>query len=172
VQKHRQLDQVHQVVRLVTQDLGETFSLDRLLWFIKHCRGKPIRVEQRPLPAGIPGCCLALRDTDVVFVRSQLDEARWLFVRLHECSHFLLQHIPKASKGVGHHTFAEFLTAPDLEFALFRSLTRRHISAEDQEREDAAELLAALLLPHVHVDQSLSQAAIDTYGYDEVLQHA
>lgn len=169
---HRHLVQVHQVVRLVTQELGDVFSLDRLLWFIAHCRGKPVRLEERPLPVGIPGCCLALHDTDVVFVRSNLDGARWLLVRLHECSHFLLQHVPQASKGVGHYTFAEFFTAPDLEFATLRSLTTRPTSAEDQEREDAAELLAVLLGPHVHIDESLGQAAIDTYRYGEGLRHA
>lgn len=167
MQKHRQFDQVHQVVRVVTQELGDAFSLARLLWFIERLRAKPVRLEERPLPVGIPGCCLALRDTDVVFVRANLDGTRWLLVRLHECSHFLLQHVPRYSKKIGTYTFEEFLTAPDLECALLRSLTARPMAVEDQEREDAAELLAELLAPHVHTDESLSQAAIDVYGYGE-----
>ncbi len=172
MQKQQALAVVYQVVHLVTQDLGDTFSLDRLLWYIRCCRGKPIRLEERGLPVGTPGCCLALRDTDVVFVRSNLDDARWLLVRLHECSHFLLQHVPQTSKGIGQYTFEEFLTTPDLEFALLRSLAKRPESAEDQAREDAAELLAALLLPHVQVDPVLSHAAIATYGYDTGVRHA
>jgi hypothetical protein len=115
---------------------------------------------------------LALRDTDVVFVRSHLDEARWLLVRLHECSHFLLQHVPQASTGIGHHSFAEFLTAPDLEFTLLRSLTAHPTSVNDQEREDAAELLATLLGPHVYVDGAISQATMDTYGHAPKGPHA
>ncbi len=163
----RTLADVHQVVHLVTKELGDAFSLDRLLWLIRSCRGKPIRLEERQLPVGIPGCCVALRDTDVVFVRDTLDESRWLLVRLHECSHFLLQHVPHESNKIGHYTFEESLTTPDLECALLRSLTARPISPEDQEREDAAELLAVLLAPHVQPDGSLSQAAIDVYGYGD-----
>jgi len=172
VQKQHALADVYQVVHLVIQDLGDTFSLERLLWFIRICRGKPIRVEERPLPAGTPGCCLALCDTDVVFVRANLDGTRWLLVRLHECSHFLLQHVPQTSKGIGQYTFEEFLTTPDLEFAMLRSLTVRPASVEDQEREDAAELLATLLAPHVHIGHTLSHAAIATYGYDARFRNA
>ncbi len=105
-------------------------------------------------------------------MRSHLDGARWLLVRLHECSHFLLQHVPQESKGIGHYTFQEFLTTPDLEFALLRNLAVRPVSVETQEQEDAAELLAALLLPHVHVHATLSQAAIATYGYDPGFRNA
>ncbi len=168
---HRLLAHVHQVVHLVTQDLGDAFSLARLLWFIERMRAKLVRLEERPLPVGTPGC-FALRDTDVIFVRSQLDDARWLLVRLHECSHFLLQHVPQQSNRIGHYTFEEFLTTPDLEFTLLRSLATRPTSAEDQEREDAAELLATLLAPHVHLDHTLSQAARTSYGYDTEFRDA
>ncbi len=133
---------VQHVLSIIVQHLGETFSFEQLAWFTTCCRGKPLKIEEQPMPVGITGCCFALRDADVVFVRIGLDPIRSLAVRLHECSHFLLRHVPRFSVGTITPTYAEFHDHFDLRLATCRSVY-------DKPSETSAEMLATLLIARV-----------------------
>src|SRR5919202_1809617 len=83
---------------LIQKYLGPTFTLTQLLDFIAFCREKDgVRVEEQSLPIGKWAYCFAFQDVDLIVVRQGLEPLRWLQACLHECAHFLLQHIPRVS---------------------------------------------------------------------------
>jgi hypothetical protein len=141
MQDHDVLQQVHHAFWLITQELGTSFSRDKLFWLIERSRGKPLKFEQCDLPAGYLGYCFALRDADVVCVRAGLAPERSLLVELHEASHFLLRHVPRLSLGPATPSYDEYRKHAD-SFLRTEALYR---SVYDRPQERAAELLGRAL---------------------------
>ena len=137
---------IQTVLATVVQFLGETFTLDDLVLHIAGRRGKPLHILEHPLEVATTGCCLALVDADVIFIRSGLSPSRYLNTYLHECAHYLLRHIPRVTEGAEHWTFATFLADVNFQFVL------RRTSIYDKPYEDAAESLATLLSVHIADD--------------------
>jgi len=163
MQDHDVLQQVHHAFWLITQELGTSFSRDKLFWLIERSRGKPLKLEQRALPVGYLGCCFALRDVDVVCVRVGLAPERSLFVELHEASHFLLRHVPRLSVGPATPSYDEYRAYAD-PFIRNKALYR---SVYDKPQERAAELLGRTLAKAVRNyerAQTLPLAVVYLYG--------
>lgn len=147
---------------LVTNHLGTAFSFEQLLTYIAARRSKPLGVQvvELELGPGLTGCAIGLLDADVIGVRTDLDERRFLAVRLHECAHFLLKHVPKYSAGGATTTFAAFMHAPTLQHARLRD----RVTSYDDPAEDAAEHLARRLLKCIHrYNAAIPKVASDIY---------
>lgn len=143
------------VFELVTSMLGQAFTLEQLFTFISATRARPLRFMEHTFRPGVSGCCLAFEDSDVIVVRPDLSELRDLVTRLHECAHYLLKHIKPLSMP-----FDEAQVILNLEKALYRyDMTR--------EQDDAAELLAALLMECVlRHDATIPEQVRRVYGYE------
>lgn len=141
--------------------LGETFSRELLRAEVAYRRVKPLKVESVILPVGITGCCVALKDSDMIFVRTGLDPLRTLTTELHECAHLLLNHVPACTV-----TYAEFLQSPDLQYVVYRDRSTAYNTA----REKVAEMLGRLITKRVteHEDMkrqnSVPPVVLDLWG--------
>lgn len=133
---------VHRIFSLITQFLGDAFSVDDIVAFVGQCRGKRVVIQEQPLPAGSTGYCFAFQDVDLIVVRQGLEDMRHRVACLHECAHFLLRHIPRVSAGPTTTTFTEFVRSGELRQAVYRS----PITAYDEQQEHDAETLATLLV--------------------------
>ncbi len=148
--------------RLVTKSLGRAFSFEQLLTYIAARRSKPLGVQvvDVELGPGTTGCAIGLLDADVIGVRKDLDGRRFLPVRLHEGSHFLLKHVPKYSAGAETATFEEFMESPSTQHALLRDRATNY----DNPVEDATENLARLLLKCINrYNGGIPDVASDIY---------
>jgi hypothetical protein len=109
---------------------------------ISFWRGKPLRVEQMPMPVNISGYCIALQDLDLIRTREGLDPVLNEAACLHECAHLLLSHLPKFSAGAETPTYAVFCQDSEGVQMLYRA----HATIYDDPREHDAEVLATLLM--------------------------
>ena len=149
---------IQAVLSTTVQFLGETFTLDDLVLHIAGRRGKPLHILEHPLDAATTGCCLALVDADIIFIRAGLSPSRYLNTSLHECAHFLLHHIPPVTAGAEQWTFETFLEDVSFQYV------RRRTSMYDKPSEDAAESLATLLTLHIaNGDMSMPLFARNLY---------
>ena len=131
---------VQRTFRSILLALGETFSRELLLAEVAYRRVKPLKIEQVAFPVGTTGCCIALKDVDVIFVRMGLEPLRALVTELHECAHLLLDHVP-----VWPVTYAELLHCPDLQYVVYRDRATVYKTA----RETGAEALGRLITKRV-----------------------
>lgn len=150
---------------LIKEHLGSTFTLEELLDFIAGCRGKEdVVLVKQPLPPGQWAYCFAFRDKDLIVVRENLDPLRQLTACLHECSHFLLRHIPRVSAGPTTATFAEFQHHGNLREAVYHAVIAESNMYTDPQ-EWSAETLATLLADCIKTDdEDIPQLARDLYG--------
>ena len=164
-------DQAHIEVErrfeLIKEHLGSKFTLEELLDFIAGCRGKEsvVLVEQ-PLPPGQWAYCFAFRDKDLIVVRENLDPLRRLASCLHECSHFLLRHIPRFSAGPTTATFADFQQSAHLREAVYHAVVGESRNMYTDPQEWAAETLATLLADCIKTGDDMPQLARHLYGDD------
>lgn len=138
----REAADVTHTFRLITKYLGDSFTLDEILQFVEQCRGKEVVLVEQAMPTGTTGFCFAFRDVDLIVIRQGLDPVRRVAASLHECSHFLLRHIPRVSAGPGTPSFGEFAQSNVQQHAVCRSQE----TAYDAPQEQAAETLATLLM--------------------------
>lgn len=140
----------------VFEVLGDSFTCDELIRLVELYRGKPLRIETAALPIGISGYCVGLRDLDLIRTRNNLDTILLDTVRLHELAHLLLGHITDCPL-----TYAEFAGRADMQ----QGLQRAHAGRYAQPQEQAAEMLATLLLECVlREQQAIPQMVRALYG--------
>ena len=154
--------EVRRLFESLVQELGETFSRQLLRAEVMYRRVKLLKtIEDVAFPVGTTGCAVALKDVDLIFVRTGLEPLRRLFTEIHEGAHLLFGHVQSCPL-----TLAEFLRYPDLQYAIYR----HRAAAYDRPREKAAETLATLLVERVmeYEDQkrenSIPPHILDLYG--------
>jgi hypothetical protein len=156
---------VSHVFNLITSYLGESFTLSEITQFVEQCRGKEVILVEQALPVGTTGFCFAFKDVDLIVVRQGLDPVRRIAACLHECSHFLLQHIPRVSAGPTTPSFEEFTQSVPLQQVVYRSQE----TAYDTLQEQTAETLATLLMQCMRQGERNQQRGADLarqlYGY-------
>ncbi len=152
---------VHDMFQSILAELGETFSQKQLEAEVAYRRVRPLRIKYVALPPGTTGGCLALKDVDLIVIRTRLEPLRMLFTELHECAHLLFGHAP-----VYDQTYQEFLEHPDLQVVVNCQRT----TAYDNPLEGTVELLATLCLERImrHEEQKRENSAPrhlwDLYG--------
>lgn len=159
------MDPIQHVLNLLRQEIGETFDLRALTDEIAAWRGKRIVFEEVPLPIGITGFCIGLRDVDLICIRNDLNPERRLVTQLHELGHLALGHLPRFCKGRETPTYAQFQQerATWLSSASYRSYGEQY----NQEQEIETEALAtALLIPILRHQHQIPPTARDLYGGD------
>jgi hypothetical protein len=157
---------VQPVFELITHRLGEHFAFHDLTQLIEAGRAKPLRIEERPLYlAGTTGYCFPLQDVDVIVVRAGLDPPRSLMVRLHECSHFLLRHIPRSSTI----SYREYCDRPELLLKVYRIQRAMYDEPKEQAAETLGTLLAERILQHDAQQHEKSTPAliVELFGSEE-----
>lgn len=151
---HLALNPIARIFAQVQQELGLSPTFQALILLIASCRGKPLRLVQRPLRPGLTAFCIALSDADLVCVCADAEEPLAQHSIFHELAHLLLGHLPLVSMP---QPSADFLALSSQELDL---LYRQHralchggadISITDQEsafttpQEHAADLLATYI---------------------------
>lgn len=144
---------VQYVFSLITRFLGDEFSLNEILSFVGQCRGKRVVMQEQPLPVGSTGYCFAFQDVDLIVVRQGLEHTRYIVACLHECAHFLLNHIPKTSAGPATATFSEFVKSGEVCQGVYRS----QATAYDEQQEHDAEILATMLIACIERNEEEKQ---------------
>lgn len=133
-------------MRVLEQFWGTTFDQDQIELFIAGYRGKPLHILEHPLSAAMTGCCIALPDADLILMRTGLSPERKLIVRLHECGHFLLGHIPHISDGCEDYPLAMFLE--DIKFDRMTPRSPGYLKTIESETEALARALARRVREH------------------------
>ncbi len=152
---------VQNVLHLVMTHLGRTFSLQELVLFTAGCRGKKILFEQKSIPVGVTGYCLALQDLDLIVTRAGMDEILSQATQLHEIAHLLLRHLPTLSYGPSTPTYAAFRDFENPQDGIVH-----RDGGYDDPREQDAELLATLLLDCItRKESSLPEIVKDICGW-------
>lgn len=140
--------------------LDDTFSLKLLQELIQLTRGKSLRWVEAALPVAVSGCCLALRDVDLICLRAGLDSYLKQMTSLHELAHLLLGHVPLYADGEGTRTSQDIhettsnRSLPDAPTMLdLRSLVL--VTGYEAEQEYDAEMLATLLYERIEQQQAM-----------------
>lgn len=159
--------EVEQAFARVTKELHSLFSLDGIRGLIELQRNKPLLIEGDTMPVGLSGYCLALKDVDLICTRIGLDEILTRATILHEFAHLLLGHVPLLQNGAGTPTYAVFVHARDR----LQAAQRDHSSAYAKPEEQAAEILATLLLRSIEQEEEkIPQSVKYMYGYEESIE--
>jgi len=143
----------------VINRLGESFSLEAVLDIVRSTRNRPLHVREMRIVTGISGFAVALLDCDLIAINRQIETDRRPKVILHECSHFLLDHVTLEP-----YTFKQFKRAHHT--LIKQRLHHEPISAYDDPIEYAAETLATMFLERVTLyEETIPPEIISMYGY-------
>jgi len=123
----------------------EVFSFDEVVKYIERWRGKKMCIEyDDDMSAGLSGYCAALRDCDLICTWTNLDVILNRRVRLHELSHFMLNHIEKYPHGKNTPSYKVFMRRRKLHQDTTQ-LSRFYPAIYEGPHEYNAEVLAAIL---------------------------
>jgi hypothetical protein len=152
--------QVQDALQTLVEFIGEKFTSEDLDLYISARRGKQLHILEHRLDPATSACCVALEDADVIFIRAGLSLRDHLNAYLHECSHFLLRHIPHVTEGAEGWTFESLMEKID-----FQHVVRRN-SIYDDPQEEAAEILATVMLELIsNTEAAIPQTVLSMYGY-------
>jgi hypothetical protein len=152
---------VQRTYDVIVRELGTAFSFQALIREISLRRGKRLVIDQAPMPVSMTGYCIGLQDVDLITTREGLDSFLAEMVRLHECAHLLLSHIPKLSAGPETPTYAEFCERRNSQNAIFRAHTNIY---DDPDERDAETLATMLYVAISEYKKSLPSGARDLHG--------
>lgn len=137
------------------------FDEDNILAFVKRkiiLEGKTLYIHDSILTPGRSGFTVALIDSYVICINSQLDELRKLTTRLHEYAHIILDHLQSSP-----YTYDEFKQVNICDTYI---LYHQPSSSYDSPSEYMAELFAMLLLEQIDQSKKSTPTLIQyMYGY-------
>lgn len=122
-------------------EMPEPFNTRELADRVAAARGRPLELQARPMPPGVPGLWTdALRDRDVILYEANTSRLHQEHIQLHELGHVLCGHPPVPAVNMA--ALRKLLHNIDPE-VVARCFARGPYT-DEQERE--AELVASLVL--------------------------
>src|SRR5436853_6687534 len=89
----RYRDDILAVSTAVKEALGETFTADALITYVKLYRKRDLLLVRVPMPIEWTGLCCALSDADVILIRAGMDQILDYATLCHEAGHLLCNHV-------------------------------------------------------------------------------
>jgi hypothetical protein len=147
--------------KFITEIETDIFSFNDIVRYIERWRGKKIRFEfDSSMPPGLTGYCIALKDCDLVCTLKGSGQVHGLYVRLHEISHLMLNHIEKFPDGRRTPTYAVFMRrCRDYKDGFFQQRLHGVLSEESLELD--AEILARILIAGIKRHQESTPRIIN-----------